>query len=579
MPDFDLALFANIQAHADELKSKFSERDAMDDEMEQMYLMDWTAEKPTNSAQKTTISPQPRNAVKGIINLMTAADPVFSVPYDQNDASLREQSEKLEKAARAMWYTAGRVRQTPVHYDAVTSAALFGEVHMGVTLTADMLAAAKGGSKASLARIERIAKRTPVLFDVYDPRTGYPEFDEMGLSVYYRRAEVKSGTILDRWGEKAVEVGLRPLSRFETIYLCDFWDMEWHVTWIEGRSMPLMMEQHNLPVIPIICQITDGSSLHGDEEYKRQPPLYTLWKSGLWLRQNLALSVLYTNAFNIGANPMYLHKTAGEPLDMDWDVPGGVVHIRPGEDFAAVDKRTIDPSVMTAWQLAEDLGTQSTIYKQALGEPLGANAPYSSVALLAQAGRLPLVSIQRRTSEAIGSAMETALRILKETGKQAAMQGRDSVIKLKASDIPDDVTIEAKLDIDLPQDMLQQANVAQLVTKSGLMSTRWARENLLKEGQSGQMQREIWSEQAADIFGKIAMQQQAERLKAQFAQVQQQGQAPQGMPQMPPGAPMPQGMPPAGRPEMPGAAMQGGLPQVQGGAIPAQMPMDIEGGM
>ena len=111
-----------------------SQRIEMCDAIEKMFLMEWEDEKPETAGKdwiKLTISPDARNKALGAIRLMTATDPKFSVPFDKNSKDGKEQSSKLEKAASAIWSISGRVRQNPLHYDAVTSAVLFGEIHMG----------------------------------------------------------------------------------------------------------------------------------------------------------------------------------------------------------------------------------------------------------------------------------------------------------------------------------------------------------------------------------------------------------------------------------------------------------------
>jgi hypothetical protein len=153
------------------------------------------------------------------------------------------------------------------------------------------------------------------------------------------------------------------------------------------------------------------------------------------------LTVLYSTVFAIGSNPMFLYKsnTPEKTLDIDWNNPGGVARIDRDEDLTSLTRNVIDPSVMDALTIAQEKITESTIYKQTLGEPLGANAPYSMVSLLSQSGRLPLVPYQRMASFAIGEAMRVGLDMYRQYGADSAIRSSDgkTTVKLSPVDIPE----------------------------------------------------------------------------------------------------------------------------------------------
>jgi hypothetical protein len=177
-----------------------------------------------------------------------------------------------------------------------------------------------------------------------------------------------------------------------------------------------------------------------------------------------------------------------------------VFELEQDEDIIPMlSKGAIDPAILTALEIANQQIAESTIYSQALGEPLGANAPFSMVALLHQAGRLPLTAPKVLTGWAIANAMELAFLWLKATGKDLNLSTMGQKVTVKASEIPQDVQFEAKLEIDLPQDMREVAGV--IAAFEGVVSNRWKRENLMKGvGQSEAMQEEMWTEQSGEFF-------------------------------------------------------------------------------
>ena len=598
---YDPALFSEYKARGNDMESDASERNALYDEMEAMFMLDWQTGKPSDDTLKKliTVSPDPRNAVLGAVRLLTAADPQFSVPYEESDQDAKLASEQIEKWAAAVWKAAGRVQQRPIHYSAVLMGVLFDEVQIGITNTADLLAVANPKNKAQYARAQRIAKQCPFLFEVYDPRTGYPEFDAMGLAAFYRKVKVKSGQVLDRWGEQAISSGLDSTKRNDDIDYCEFWDDTWHIAWIDGKGEPLMMAEHGLSVIPIVAQIVSGHDSFSEKKYQRQPFLYTLKQSGLWERQNLSLTVMYSAIFSMGALPQQLYKSVnpeGDPPNIDREM-GGVVIIGVNESYEPLQIRPVDPTLIQGLDISSVKTTDSTIYPQALGQPLGGNAPYSMVSLVSQQGRLPLVPIQRACSSVIGRAVEVALEMIKDGGQQSKVAGskRGEVLTIKPSDIPDGMVVEANLDIHMPQDTRTDGMVAGQLVKDGLASKRWVRENILNIGQSMDMEKEIYEDKVFSAQVEMQLQAQMQQMQMQLQQQAQQPPQGQGQPQppqmqgQPPDIPITpemmaggQGLPEGMTPEMLQQMMaeQGGLPPEQAGAQPGlpmsgQLPPDM----
>ena len=577
--EFDLKAFREIQEHSEHLKSLYGARNELMTLMEEMYLLLWRDEervKRLHNNIKITKSPTARNKLLGAARLMIATDPEFSMPEDTNGDQAMENASLIEQAAKRLWVAAGRVREDPVHYDVVLSALLFGEMHIGIDKTIDLVRHAEGTKNdAALYRAKEIASITPYTFDAWDPRTGYPDRDKFGVRAYYREVVTTSGEVLDNFGDAAIRV-FPDGRRYATCTLCHYWDYKHRYTWVQGHSeLPLVQEEHNLPFIPIIAKIGEGSTLFAEPEYQNQAFLYTFAKSGLWERENLALTVLYTNIFGIGANPMFVEKlnAQGEGPEYDFSQPGGIVRVPNGADWGPVsNKGVIDPSILQGWEIAETKASESTIYDQALGEPLSGNAPFSMVALLHQAGRLPLIVPQRKAGWAIADAVKKAL-VWYRKEPEKGYDYSHIFGKLDAKKIPEQFDLVAHLDVSLPQDKLQQSNVASLLTGGDdpLMPKNWVRENVLGEGQPEEIQMQIWSEQAA----RLMMQGFYEQLLPSL--MQRIGQMIGGGQQTPPGASggQPGALPGQSPPTMESPMTQGLPPEMAQGGMqgPEQGPM------
>ena len=565
----DINLMKHTQDYAAHLKAQHAERNTQNTRMDNMYLLTWSDEETVKQKMKgvkITKSPDARNTIIGASRLLIATDPVFSVPRDKNDAEANTAAEPIEKAASQIWQRAGRVRGAPIQDDVVLSMLLYAEAHIAVTRTSDLVEATKGASKAAQARAEEIAANTPFIFDVWAPSTGYPDLDSLGLRAYYREVTTTAGYVLDTFGDDARRALGSQDDRYANVVLCQFWDLDTRQIWLSGGE-PIRQEANPYPFIPIVVQLGEGSQLFSKPEQQRQPFLYTLDRTGLWERQNLALTVLYTHLFGIGANPQFLFRTSGvapdaEP-DVDWDVPGGRIRLRPGEEFAPLAKNAIDPSLLQGLEIANQKVPESTIFPQALGQSLGGNAPYSLVALLSQAGRLPLAVPQKKSGWGIAKAMQIALAWYRETGEQHPS------IDLKPAEVSQHMELEAQLEVSLPQDRLQNANIATMLTKDNTTSMQWVRENVLKIEQSDEMDKRIFKEKASQAMAMLFIQDQLPKLFADMNQQPQPGgAAPQDMPAEQP--PMQGGLPPdmaeggmAGPEQLP---MEGGMPMEEGGA-------------
>jgi len=620
--------FKDIKSIAKSIMESYAARDSEFDQYMDMYLME-DAELPSEGHIKPTISPDARNSLLGATRLLTASDPSWTVPHDKNVSSSKKVSNNIEKFCRIAFENMSRIKRKPPHYTAILSGFLFDEIHLSVTLTDDLVA--RAASPAEKLRAERVASQTPFIIDVLTPRHGYPVFDNLGLSAYYSFEKKTVAQIRGAWGDK-VEDKLMDKKVEEPIDYSEYWDLTWHTVWIEGEDDPILHEEHKLDVIPIICAIVEGNEeLFSDElENTRQPFFFTLKKSKLWNHMNLVLTVMSTMTFAIGSNPMFIAKMSNpdDDLIVDYSVPGSVIKMRINEEYQPLPKNAIDKSLMELLAVAEEKTRQSTIYRQALGEPLGGNAPYSMVALLSQSGRLPLITVQRISQYVFADAMYCGLMLYKAHGKQRTFNTDNDEVDLTKEEVPTAIVLNCILGIEMPQDEGQNAEIALRLSQGDnpLASKRYAREKHLKIGQSDDMEEEIAGEKLEGVYSQLdqmqeimrtdeamkmlmearqqlaqmEMQQEMQRREQEMGQAQggqgmpQQGVPPQGVP--PQGVP-PQGVPPQGMPaeqemiqqqammdqammqQQMQQQMQGAQPGMETGLPPEVLQEDVEGRM
>ena len=567
--------FTAAKAHAIELEQANGQRNVLYGHMEDIYWMRWPEEEAVrNQVQnvKVTRTPRGRNAILGAKRLLMATDPIISVPSDTNSPAAKEQADKIEKFLKASLKGSDRVAGNPIHYDAILSALLYGDVVIGISSTKEMLERVDASNKAIVRRLKDITARTPFLFEVYNPKSCYFERDSMGLNTFFRKVIVTAGYIEDHFGKdgiKALKSGpsKSQYERNKAVTLCDYYDLKYRHLWLENHEDPIISDDHNLPVIPVACAISEGSQLFDKPEEQREPFLFTAWKSGVIDRENLILTVLYSTLFSIGSNAMfvdYLHDP-DNPHPVDYSQAGGTIHYRVGERREVMTRQVIDPAMMEAWGIANDLEMQSTLYRSALGEPVSSDVSYSSYSLMTQSGRLPLIATQRMTGNVMAEALEIGLKWVKDEGKEVSASFETIQAELVPADIPDIVDVKVQLEIELPQDRLQMANAANMLAQGDrpLVSKRWVRENVLNVGQSADMTREIWDESTAEVFYQKMLYENM----AQIAQLKQMAmQPPEMMASGVPGAQAPTPVGPGGM--MPPAMGQEGGPQPNFGTPP-----------
>lgn len=567
--DYDQGIFDDAVDRCDGLRSDRQAYNSLCDKLEKIYLLDWDEKGSITKANrnaKITISPNPRNKVLGANRLLSTTEPQFSVQRDANNSDAQEQAEKLEQAANKLWTINSRLHQYPLHNEAALSLLLFGEAQIMISDTASILEhAKKGDNKASQIRAQELADTTPYLFDVVDPRTGYPEIDGHGMSAYHQQVDVTGGYILDTFGDAAGDI-VQANQRKDTFKLDTYFDHAYRIHWIDGHSKPIYFEEHGLGFIPAVVQTGEGGRLFDEPENQRQGILWGVQKTDLWKRENLYLTLVSTIQFAMTSALFYFKSQNGRSLTIDYDgILGGVVNLMAGEEFGSIAKQLIDPGLTQLFHEVRGLIDESTIYGQTLGQPIGgSNDNYSLTALLHQAGRLPLAVPQLTLGWLVAGAVKKALRWIRVDKRKAKVGNDMDYIEITPAEIPGAFDLNCNMEISLPQDKISAAKVAATLRSEDnpLVSDEFILEDILGVQQPKAMAKTVRDELASKwlfrdyILGLQLAAKQKEQALTQPAQAPMQAQ---GMPMAPANMTQP-------------GAMPGAAPG-QGGMMPAGMEM------
>lgn len=520
--------FQAIKIRAEEIKREQDKVKTMFEDLADMY---WISETDANIGNAKTLprynhdaygdddirltaTTSSRDRVAGIHRMMRTTKPQFEV-------KCRDQAyaDRIEAALDDWWDASNGYRRATVESELTLSGILFSDENLSVTFVDDLIAVET--NTILKRRLEELRKKTPILFDVDSPLVAYPVRGKYGLSEYLIVTDIKGRQLREEWGVENKRDN-------DNYTLWDYWSLEFVCTWLDNGE-PIRSGRHQLSEIPRFNTIADGTDLFFEEERKRQPFLYGMWKSGLHKREDELLTSMFTSTYARGHGALVIVDKSAEGYDQSEIevIHKGLVRIlaAPGRPQLADDK-AFDSNLINLAAMLKSWGETTTIPAQTLGENISPGTPFSGYAMASQNGRIPIIPIQEATEKCIHDGAMYALVEYKERGVE--WEG------LKASEILDDVEVIVKMEVDLPQDAFRNAQTLASIKQSGVPVTNEWMHTQLQIKDSKKMTFDFMKEQAA----QLAFQQGAPGLIQQLTQMFQAAQQPQG-PQGQPQGPMP----------------------------------------
>lgn len=600
-PDYDDQAFKEAQQRSTEINTELNKLNVERKKYADLYFMDdyKMNAKAADEAVVETISPGPHDKVLGAVRLMTATEPNFALPKERNKAGVISQSDPLEQLANLTWTRSNLTQQRKVERDLALTGFLFDDMHIQIISTHELLKQAQSGQKsapenkkklweARIKAAEMLSNYTPYLYEAVNPMTGHALRSRYGIEVYERTMDRKPWDIYAEWGERAKEYtddkSLIPVKYHEQ------WDLVNRIVWVEGKSTPIMCEPHGLPIMIFESTTGEGTDLFPDVVRQREPLLYGVLKSGVWASQNVVLTAIMSNV-NALINAGLVFTQADkedEPAVIEYDVIGNTTVIPPGAKLESLIKQIINPDSLKMLDILDQMFTKSTLYDQALGQPISGSDNFSMVSLLAQAGRLPLIGVKTKMELMLSSVQKKSMTWLRLRGQAYSTKtDTGNEINVKPDDIPEYMEWKTTIEPDLPQDKMQMATLATTLTTGDdpIASHRWVRENIVNIGQPREMQKEIWGEKFANMRAAQVAQEFFDMMKQKQMAIQAakaaqaagtNGATPPAQPgnEVPPPPDQVPAPPPNG-PTMPEGT--GALPATQAGAVPMSQPVVPQG--
>ncbi len=478
------------------MESMFSVRNENNKRYTDIFNMIWTMKKDIEGIDNviTTISPSIRNRILGMRRLLDGTE--IHIDVDTMDTNFDKDG--LERSMRRWLAQSTKIANKRIVSEMALSALLFGEIQIGLDSTKGRI---EQVSELRKDRAKQVAEQIPFLPKVWHPNQGRYLTDDYGITNFSREIETTWGAVQSVYGRHLSTEQLGKKATDKCIVL-HFWTLDKYMLFVDKTC--ILAQQHDFKEIPVVVQLVDGSELFDAIEDQRQSVMYAVDKAGYYDQQNSIMTMMASIIFAMGVSPMYKHQLPpgyeDRKLDIDYSKPGAPIHLLPGETYEPLDNRgLVDPALMDLYKRNEMSIEESTIYNTALGAPVESNIAFSTVSLLAQQGRLPLAGPQHAIGDAIGALMELGIRIMGASTGAFEKNG----ININPKSLPEDLQINASIDIKLPQDKLQLANIAHLLKGDGLVDLEWIQSNILNISDTSKMRKNIILDKLYSLLGDV----------------------------------------------------------------------------
>jgi hypothetical protein len=455
----------------------------------EIYFME-NIEQPKNQGVdkddwKLTASPGGRNAVTGMKRLLDTSEVHITI---KAKGDKHPKSDDIENGLKKILSVSGEYRRARIDKDAILSAILYGPVVLGAESVDDMLAVQK--KPMYKKRLEAIRKRTPVLVRAINAEESYQDWGELGMLQHLREYNMSGLELKERWG-----IDTQGDQR-KVVKVHDFLDLEKRVVWADNVKNAIFAKYHSMDSMNVVARYAGGSSLFNEAKYQLQPFLYAHAKGEWDKRENLWFTYIFTALYMQGLpGPLLIvdPDSVNGQTEINIDFTGGVRKIigkaQPA-NFPVVDR-----DAMEIKKMLDEVGNDSMIYKQTLGQNLSGST-FSGLAMLSSAGQLPLQDPKEAIQQAFKDIFEHILCRIKYEGIENDL--------IPATDIPDEYEIDVRLEPRLPQDNLRNSQIAQGL--GDLVSDEWKHENLLQVGDTKAMMKQVIKEQMLKAFTGRMMQ-------------------------------------------------------------------------
>ncbi len=529
--------FENIKEHSDALIEAAKPRLDTQHAMFHVYNLDWD-EKALDGKPDwvmDTKDPQPADSIAWLTDILSTSDPAIDIDIP-DDALMGAPSADASPMQRMVWDLALFLKQLARQQSNATKLAenLEGIARFCVRqnderraqsllrqLLVDGFVFDQLAVKCADLRITKLWKGedvelqglSPFVFTRIDPRTLFTAWDDLGMYAALQRDVRPFREIKDKYGAIA-ELPDDLQDDNGNIGFCEYWRRDMTCLWIEDlnpemESVPgeqsdpsgilgsktenyaFIQEPKPNPLgfIPIVTR-----TCRGDHDSIR-PILYNGWKSKIFSRAGVLLTVMFTEAFK-QAITQFVRTNASNadpPMVLDFTAPH-VYDLQGGQDIRPLTL-PVNAELLRTLGTIRTIQDSTTVSKVIAGQEPGGATAAAAINLLIHGAQLSLSPTKKALEEVYAQMVQMIFKYVRayetlyppgETGSQGKgnveLWTDGGTKRIMPAELPRWLNIAVRLKADLPQDKIVLVNMAAQMAamKSGDGRPLFSRETIQK---------------------------------------------------------------------------------------------------
>jgi hypothetical protein len=316
---------------------------------------------------------------------------------------------------------------------------------------------------------------SPFVFTRIDPRTLYTAWDDLGMYAALQRDVRPYREIRDKYGAIA-ELRDDLQDDNGNIGFCEYWRRDLTCLWIESlnpeqeagdkgdrvENYAFIQKPKPNPLgfIPIVTR-----TCRGDHDSIR-PILYNGWKSKIFSRAGVLLTVMFTEAFKQAITQFVRTNTsnADPPMVLDFTAPH-VYDLQGGQDIRPLTL-PVNAELLRTLGTIRTIQDSTTVSKVIAGQEPGGATAAAAINLLIHGAQLSLSPTKKALEEVYAQMVQMIFKYVR--AYEVMYEGKGNVElwtdggtkRIMPTELPKWLNIDVRLKADLPQDKIVLVNMA-----------------------------------------------------------------------------------------------------------------------
>jgi len=481
--------FLTVQQRALGLVVRDESRDKLLQGVDKMIRCDWDI--PQNLETKQWMAPvietAPRDASETAGKALGSTEPIISMQPVSLDADSKETANKVAKVLKWEFRQMNKRNTHRIVTDITRSAVRYDTVCGRLIYLPYQLDESKMSAKSKKNK-KRQMRNGKFSLKMYHPQSVHARSSIYGLEEILLAYQTTARDVLSMYpGAEGKELN-KEISNNETgrdIDVCYYQyttiDERW-AWWTVGTDVQnvfasdrqkLVQEENKLPFIDWVYR-EGGTDLDLETEYRINPLLASIYRSGQWELINTVSTIYTSEAISYAASPRWLVEGPdGKSFELDYGDPAKIAYVQTGYKVSPIQPPKIDRALTEIYDRTKakiDAGTMV----QNLGNPnFPSGTAFAAINALLQTTLASLTPKRKLAESALEDIFEQMLLwvdyrddILEGWGSGKEEGDQVSVSKMDFS--TEAIYIDVKLNATAPTEKQQRINNAAMLIQQGL---------------------------------------------------------------------------------------------------------------